>query len=79
MNIYTHVVQDVQCEAVSNLDHMLKQRPSRERPHPLCQKWMSKVPKYSVASEADSIARAQPRSHAQTIYCETGIFLLWNR
>lgn len=28
MNVYAHVVQDVQREAVSHLDRMLKRRPS---------------------------------------------------
>ena len=30
MNIYTHVVQDTQREAVSHMDRLLKRRPGRE-------------------------------------------------
>ncbi|SCY86860.1 Phage integrase family protein [Streptomyces sp. 136MFCol5.1] len=32
MNIYAHVVQDTQREAVGHLDRMLQRRPGRERP-----------------------------------------------
>ncbi|MEU1543476.1 site-specific integrase [Actinacidiphila glaucinigra] len=30
MNVYTHVVQDTQCEAVSHMDRLLRRRPGRE-------------------------------------------------
>ncbi|MDQ1036856.1 hypothetical protein QFZ75_003272 [Streptomyces sp. V3I8] len=40
MDVYTHVVQDTQREAMSHMDRLLrKRRPGRERPTPL----MSKV------------------------------------
>lgn len=30
MNVYTHVVQDTQREAVSHMDRLLRRRPGRE-------------------------------------------------
>jgi integrase len=35
MDVYTHVVQDTQREAISHMDRLLKRRPGRELPPPL--------------------------------------------